>query len=186
MTATIVRLRPAHDAQALARIYAAPHQHAKWDDHKIRVAVTAQFAHSLVGHVETAADLSCGDATIINALDVDTRYLGDFAPGYPIVGPIDDTIEQIPVVDLFVSCETLEHLDDPAVTLKRIRGKARALVLSTPVDAFQDTNPEHYWAWSREGVEGLLTEAGFTSHVYTAIDFRPAGAEYCFGVWYCR
>lgn len=179
-----VRLRPVHDPDTLARIYATPHNHSRWEDHKVRVALTAQFAHLMAGSVNTAADLSCGDGTIINALRVGTRYLGDFAPGYPITGPIDDTIDQIPIVDLFVCCETLEHVDDPGLTLKKIRAKTRALVLSTPVDAWQDTNPEHYWAWSREGVEELLTAAGFTSHVYTAIDFRPAGAEYCFGVWY--
>lgn len=181
-----IRLRPAHDDEALARIYAAPHQHTKWDDHKVRVAVTAQFAHRMAGRVDSAADLSCGDGTIINALAADTRYLGDFAPGYPIVGPIDDTIDQIPVVDLFVCCETLEHLDVPDLTLKKIRAKARALVLSTPVDAFNDRNEEHYWAWSREAVEAMLAAAGFIVVVYAAIDFRPSGGEYQFGVWYCR
>jgi hypothetical protein len=181
-----VRLRPAHDTQTLADIYATPHDHSRWGDHKVRVAITAQLAHLLAGRVGSAADLSCGDATILKALNVGTRYLGDFAPGYPITGPIDDTVNQIPTVDLFVCCETLEHLDDPDATLKKIRAKTRALVLSTPVDAFQDTNPEHYWGWSREGVEAMLTASGFQVEVYTAIDFRPAGAEYQFGVWYCR
>jgi hypothetical protein len=181
-----VRLRPVHDSETLARIYASPHDHSKWSDHKVRVAITAQFAHLLAGRVGSGADLSCGDGTILKALNVGTRYLGDFAPGYPITGAIDDTIEQIPVVDLFVCCETLEHLDDPDATLKKIRTKTRTLVLSTPVDAFEDTNLEHYWAWSRAGVETMLAAAGFQVDVYTAIDFRPAGAEYQFGVWFCR
>lgn len=181
-----VRLRPAYTDSELAGIYATPHQHSRWADHRVRVALTAQFTHLIAGPVASAADLSCGDGTILKALNVGTKYFGDYAPGYPITGPLDGTIDQIPVVDLFVCCETLEHLDDPPLTLKKIRAKSRALVLSTPVDAFRDTNPEHYWAWSREGVEELLTAAGFTSQVYTAIDFRPAGAEYCFGVWFCR
>lgn len=181
-----LRLRPAHDADVLARIYAKPHDHTKWLDHKVRVATTAQFTHSLTGRVDSGADLSCGDGTILSSLDVGTRYFGDFAPGYPLTGPVDETIEQIPNVDLFVSCETLEHLDDPDATLKLIRGKTKTLTLSTPVDAFQDTNLEHYWAWSREGVEAMLTDAGFTVVAYASIDFRPAGGEYQFGVWYCR
>jgi hypothetical protein len=180
------RLRPAHSAQALAGIYATPHQHAKWADHKVRVAVTAQFAHALVGKVAKGADLSCGDGTILSSMDVGERFFGDFAPGYPLTGPVDDTIEQIPHVDLFVSTETIEHLDDPDQTLKLIRGKASTLILSTPVDAFQDTNPEHYWAWSRAGVETMLTDAGFTVVAYCEVDFRPSGGEYSFGVWYCR
>lgn len=181
-----LRLRPPHDPETLARIYAKPHQHSAWLDHKVRVAVTAQMAHQLAGHVDSGADLSCGDGTILSSLDVGTRYFGDFAPGYPITGPLDDTLDQIPHVDLFVCSETIEHLDDPGGTLKRIRDKTSTLLLSTPVDAFQDTNVEHYWAFSREGVEQMLTDAGFTVAVYAALDFRPGGAEYQFGVWYCR
>lgn len=181
-----VRLRPAHDADILAKIYAKPHQHAAWRDHKVRVAVTAQFAHALAGSVDRGADLSCGDGTILSSLDVTDRYFGDFAPGYPLTGPINETIERIPVVDLFVCCETLEHLDDPDETLSRIRGKAKALVLSTPVDAFGDTNEQHYWAWSRKGVEAMLTAAGFTVVVYNELDIRPAQGEYAYGIWYCR
>lgn len=181
-----LRLRPAYGPGTLARIYAKPHQHAAWLDHKVRVAVTAQFAHALAGKVETGADLSCGDGTILSSLDVSKRFFGDFAPGYPHTGPIDDTIEQIPHVDLFICCETIEHLDDPDFTLKLIRGKAKTLVLSTPVDAFDDTNEQHYWAWSRGGVEDMLTTAGFTVVVYNELDFRPARGEYAYGVWYCR
>lgn len=183
---SVVRLRPAHTPEELARIYATPHDHTKWLDHKVRVAVTAQFAHALAGHVDSAADLSCGDGTILSSLDVGTRHFGDFAPGYPITGPIDDTIDQIPVVDLFICCETLEHLDEPAEALARIRDKTKTLILSTPVDAFADTNPEHYWAYSREGVEDLLSAARFQVLAYTAVDCRPGGGEYMFGVWYCR
>jgi hypothetical protein len=186
MTVSRLRLRPAHDATALARIYATPHDHTKWLDHKVRVAVTAQFAHALAGGARSAADLSCGDGTILSSLKVDTRYFGDFAPGYPITGAIDDTIDQIPVVDLFINCETLEHLDDPDKTLSLIRGKAKTLVLSTPVDAFRDINPEHYWAWSRDGIEDMLSTAGFQVLAYLAVDCRPGGGEYQFGVWYCR
>src|SRR5688572_15420527 len=173
-----LRLRPAHDAADLARIYAKPHRHSEWHDHRVRVAVTAQFTHMLSGSVGRAADLSCGDGTILTALRADTKYFGDFAPGYPLIGAIDDTIHQIPGVDLFVSFETLEHVDDPYAPRRLIRAKAKTLVLSTPVDSFQDTNIEHYWAWSRDGVEKMLAAAGFTVETYAALDFRPSGCEY--------
>lgn len=181
-----IRLRPAHNPDTLARIYATPHNHTPWADHRIRVAVTAQFAHAVSGRIRTAADLSCGDGTILTALDAEEKHFGDFAPGWQLTGPIDDTIEHIPAVDLFLCCETLEHLDDPDLTLKRIRRKAKTLVLSTPVGAFGDTNVEHYWAWSRAGVEVMLTTAGFTVIVYNELDFRPAGGVYAYGIWWCR
>lgn len=181
-----LRLRQAHDDETLSRIYATPHDHTRWLDHKVRVAVTAEFTRALSGYVSTAADLSCGDGAILEAIEADMRYFGDYAPGYEFTGPIEATIDRIPPVSLFICCETLEHLDDPDTTLKAIRGKAHTLVLSTPVDAFRDTNVEHYWAWSREGVEAMLTDAGFTVVVYTELDFRPANGEYAFGIWWSR
>lgn len=181
-----VRLRPVHSPDELARIYARPHDHRRWTDHLVRVATTAQFVHALGGPMARAADLSCGDGAILGALDVGTRYLGDFASGHEFTGPIENTVEQIPPVDLFVCTETLEHLDDPDLVLKKVRSKTRALALSTPVDAWEDRNPEHYWAWSRGGVEAMLAEAGFAVHAYMELDFRPAGGEYAYGVWIAR
>lgn len=181
-----IRLRPAHSQEELARIYAQPHNHTKWMDHKVRVAVTATFAQSLLGHVRSVADLSCGDGAVLHSLTADRKFFGDFASGYPLTGPVDVTIDHIPTVDVFVCCETLEHLDDPDATLRRIRAKSKTLVLSTPVDAFADTNLEHYWAWSRAGVEHMLAEAGFIVVTYAALDFRPSGCDYQFGIWLAR
>jgi hypothetical protein len=182
-----IRLRAAYDTTALDRIYAAPHLHTKWLDHIVRVQVTAALTRSLSGHVPSAADLSCGDGAILRAVDADERYFGDYAPGYPYRGPLDQTINQMPDVQLYICCETVEHLDDPDTTLKAIRAKTSNLVVSTPVDAWEDArNPEHYWAWDREAVEDMLTAAGFTVVVYNELDLRPANGEYAFGIWWCR
>lgn len=181
-----VRLRPAHDPAALAEIYAKPHDHTLWLDHKVRVAVTAAFIRSLSGKVQRAADLSCGDGAILYAIDAAERILGDYAPGYPYTGPVEETIGRIPPVNLYVCCETLEHLDDPDLVLKAIRQKTQTLVVSTPVGAFADANKEHYWAWDREAVEQMLADAGFTVVVYNELDLRPANGDYAFGLWWCR
>lgn len=181
-----VRLRGPHGEAELASLYAVPHDHTQWVDHQVRVAVTIEFTRRLSGRVARAADLSCGDGAILHAIDAGERYFGDYAPGYAYTGPIEQTIGQIPPVDLFVCCETLEHLDDPEMVLKHVCGKTRRLVTSTPVDAFTDTNQEHYWAWSRAAVEAMLRDAGFDPAVYCELDFRACGGEYAFGVWWCR
>jgi hypothetical protein len=181
-----VRLRDAYSPEKLAEIYAAPHNHSKWHDHQVRVAVTIQIAHALSGAVESGADLSCGDATILNALHVQRRHLGDFAPGHEYTGPLEQTLELIPRVDLYICTETLEHVDDPELVLRAIRSKARDLVLSTPVDNWGDRNPEHYWSWSRSDVEELLISVGFQIALYNELDLRPGGGEYAFGIWGCR
>lgn len=181
-----VRLRPAHSRERLAEIYAAPHEHRQWEDHRVRVATTAAFARSVAGEVRRAADLSCGDGTILRAVLADEHLFGDFAPGYPLTGPIEETIHQVGPVDVFVCCETLEHLDDPDAVLRAIRDKTRGLVLSTPVGAWGDDNPEHYWAWSQAGVEAMLAAAGFRTVAYGSLDFRPAGGPYNFGLWWAQ
>jgi hypothetical protein len=183
---TRVRLRPAHSPQTLAEIYREPHDHTRWHDHIIRVNATIELAQDLAGGpLRAVADLSCGSAAVAKALTAEEYHLGDLAPGYGYHGPLEVTAEELPKVDLFVCTETLEHLDDPDAVLRQIREKSGKLVLSTPVDAWQDNNPEHYWAWSRDDVEAMLSGAGWSVELYKELDFRPGGLTYCFGIWGC-
>lgn len=176
------RLRPAWTPAELADMYPTPHDHHRWADHEIRVDATIAAGLKLAGPgVGSAADLSCGNGAILRALPAATKLFGDFAAGYEYTGPIERTIDQIPDVDLFVCCETLEHLDDPDSALKAIAGKARLLLLSTPVDAWGDGNLEHYWAWDREAVEAMLTAAGFG-----VLDYTSVHPSYHFGIWSCE
>lgn len=182
---TRLRLRPAHSPDELARLYATPHNHRHFADHLARVEATIEAGQALAaGGVDRAADLSCGSGAILDALPAAEKFYGDFAPGYQFTGPLEQTLHEVPDVDLYVCCETLEHLDDPAAALNLMRGKTDRLLLSTPVDAWDDhNNPEHYWAWDRDGVEELLTGAGFEAVSYVAADLRAGGYQYCFGIW---
>lgn len=179
------RVRPAWTDQELANIYATPHDHNLWGrGHGERVQATIALAKTIPSL--SVADLSCGNAAIVNALDVPEKLLGDYAPGYQLRGPIDATIHEIPVVDLFICCETIEHLDDPDTTIGLVRGKTRNLVLSTPIDAWDDGTPEHYWAWDRAEVEAMLDRAGFTVAAFTSVDSRPYGEPYLYGIWHAN
>jgi hypothetical protein len=181
------RLRPAHTPERLAEIYATPHDHRRFPDHILRVDATIALAQWLAGSgVRRAADLSCGNGAVLAAVPAKARIFGDFAPGYEMTGPLEETLPQLDPVDLYVCAETLEHLDDPDKVLALIRAKTNAFVLSTPVEAWDDDNEEHYWAWSREDVEAMLAAAGFDVGVYSSVDFRPLGLPYCFGIWGCR
>jgi hypothetical protein len=182
------RLRPAYSPEGLAALYPVPHDHTQWPDHRLRVAVTAALAASMAeGGVGSAADLSCGDGAVLKAVPAQVKVFGDLAAGHDLVGPIEETIELIPRVDLLVCTETLEHLDDPDAVLTAVRRKAAALVLSTPVGAWQDASPGHYWAWSRAGVEEMLEAAGFAVESYVGLDLTMRGHyHYEFGVWGCR
>jgi hypothetical protein len=178
------RLRPAYTPEQLAEIYSTPHQHAGWEDHRLRVQMTIAFA-SWFKDVNSIADLSAGDAVIINAIPATTRYIGDFAPGYEFTGAIDETIDLIPKVDLFICSETIEHLDDPEKTLAKIRAKTKALIVTTPDSEANDGNPQHYWGWDSLGVRGLLEGAGFKPVIFNTLQFENPNLIYDYQFWGC-
>lgn len=180
----ITRLRPNWSDDELARIYATPHEHHHWEDHVIRVLKTLEIAKTIDG-VKSAADLSAGDAFIINGLELDETYIGDFAPKYEFTGAIEQTIEQIPNVDLFICSETLEHVDNPVEVLKQIRTKTKHLLLSTPHAKFDDVNLEHYWAWDKDGIGELLAQAGFEPIQFHLLELAN-DYYYDYQIWVCK
>ena len=157
------RLRPAYSFAELQNLYAGPY-HTGLAAQRLRIETTTAVAKWMSWGIRSVADLSCGANEIVSALDVHQKYVGDFAPGYVIQGPIEETIDQIPQVDLFILSETLEHLDYPDELLRKLRGKASRLLLTTPIDEgrhAESFNPEHYWGWDQEAIEVMLQEAGF-------------------------
>jgi hypothetical protein len=179
------RLRPAHSPEALEALYAAPYDHRRWIDHVRRAVATVAFCRRLLsGNVpDVAADLSCGDGVILDGIHAHRKIYGDLVSSHPldVVGPIETTIRVIDTVDLFVNTETLEHLDDPDSVLMAIGEKTNTLLLSTPVNAWDDaSNTEHYWAWDNEAVDAMITAAGFQIVQYTELPLW-----YQFGVWGC-
>lgn len=176
------RLREAYTPEQLAAIYAEPHDHTRWPDHRLRVQMTIALAGAI--DAGAVADLSCGDGVVAATIATGRLVLGDFAPGYPICGSIETTIHEIDPVDTFVCSETIEHLDDPGKVLAAARTKARHLVLTTPIEAWRDDNPEHYWAWDREGVEDLAMRAGWRPEVFASLDCRSmVEGGYLTGLW---
>jgi hypothetical protein len=183
----IKRLRPKYTDQQLKQIYAKPHDSKQWLDHWIRVAQTREMVKWVCefDYIKKAADLSCGNANIANATDPSINwYLGDYAPGYEFTGPIEETIHQISNIDLFVLSETLEHLDDPGKVLWEIRQKTRYIVLSTPDNAGDDPNPEHYWSWDTDDIKSMLIDVGFEPFVLNKLQL--VDYLYDYQIWGAR
>ncbi len=184
----IKRLRPKHSQEFLDKLYPEPHDHGLYGrGHGLRVEITQTIAKDMAREVQATvvADLSCGNAAIAKYLDLPT-ILGDYAEGYEHTGPLENTIKEIPHVSLFICSETLEHLDDPVTALQHMREKAEGLILTTPINAWEDTNKEHYWAWDRGGVEELLTKAGWESNVFVMLDSTVFNETYTYGIWGCK
>ena len=180
----LTRLRPKHSDVILKQLYAEPHDHRKYGKgHGERVNSMITLAAKFEPY-NTAADLSCGNSYVMDQIDIGKRIRGDFAPGYKYTGPIEETIKEIELVDLFILGETLEHLDTPITVLKSIRDKTKYLLMSTPYDNWDDSCKEHYWAWDWSDVKSMLDIANFTTlHAFETIDSRVYGESYCYGIW---
>ena len=179
-----VRLREKYTDQELSAIYDNKHEHTQWNDHRLRVLSTIALAKWILDEVKSVADLSAGDASVINALDVETKYIGDYVPGYEFTGALEQTLDLIPDVDLYICTETIEHLDDPDDVLRRIRAKSKMLILSTPIGEISTNNPEHYWGWSDRDIEEMLRDAGWKPRVKQNLFFQGI-YDYDFQTWLC-
>lgn len=161
------RLRETPTDAEFAELYPHPHDHLAWGaGHSLRVDATIALGRWFAEQIDAQSigDLSTGNGSIpfgIGSPFDRAMHLGDFAPGWDVTGPIEETIRQIPPVDLFVCSETIEHLDDPDSVLAEIRGKCRGLLLSTPIGETGNGNPEHVWGWDQEAVGLMLADAGF-------------------------
>lgn len=186
----VQRVRPRWSDEELRTIYATPHDHRIYGmGHHLRVETTITLGKAFAydRSWESIADLSCGNGVIASAISEGrTPILGDFAPGYPITGPLEETLPRLDNVDCYVLSETLEHLDKPLDVLRLIRSKSLALVLSTPLEAWDDSNGEHYWAWDREGVEAHLEDTGWNPTAFASLDSRVFGEPYLYGMWVCE
>jgi hypothetical protein len=178
------RLRPVYTDDELQGIYSKPHKHTQFQDHILRVKKSIELLKEYSSY-NSIADLSAGDATIINSLDAKEKHYGDYAPGYELTGHIDDTIKNIPNVDLFICSETLEHLDDPDITLQAIRAKTKYLFISTPKGEDNNNNVEHYWGWDDQGVKEMLVNAGFDPVVYFLLELKKE-YYYDYQMWICK
>jgi hypothetical protein len=109
--------------------------------------------------------------------------LGDYADyGYQFTGPLDETLPKLDPVELYISTNTLEHLNDPDSHLKALREKCIKLLLSVPIDE-QDAGGQHLWFWTRDGVEDMIKAAEFEVQAYCELDENPVWEHFKFGIW---
>lgn len=177
------RVRPPLSDQELADLY----EGNDWSlfVQEERDTATVELGCTLApSEVTSIADLSAGGAQITPMIAKHygvTPVLGDFGKRYryPITGRIEETIETINPVDLFVCSETIEHLEDPDPVLVQIREKTKWLLLTTPVwEEPYLVSHGHLWTWRAEDVDEMLFASGFTLW-----EFRPVSL---FGLWLAR
>lgn len=180
------QLRPFWSDEEAAKFYAHQFRSDDRSAHVERVDNTVQMA---VAHIESTkigsptniADMAAGDGEIARRIgevygaDV---LLGDITPGYPIVGPIEETLRHLQPsdTDLIVLTEILEHVKDPDLVLRWARRRGRKLLVSTPVGESDDKNWEHYWGWDVEDIRVMLEGARW--RIKAQWNFTPESDSY--------
>lgn len=180
--------------------YDTPYDHTRWEEHRRRIEWTSRellrFVNRTWGEMLeiTAGDLTCGDATIMRNLVAERvgavhTTVGDIVHNpniaYDVVGPIEQTVTDAGPRDgwdVFICTETLEHLDDPDTVLRLLRERCRSLLVTTPLNEWDDGNWEHVWGWDFQGVNEMLQDAGFHIAKYAQL----ACDYYTYGLWGCR
>jgi SAM-dependent methyltransferase len=113
-------------------------------------------------------DYGCADRPYVDFLPYGVNYVGVDLPGNPKadleLGP-DGTIP-LPSgsVDLVMSTQVLEHVEDPRAYLAecaRVLRPGGKLLLSTHGLMYYHPDPEDYWRWTCAGLRRLLEDQGF-------------------------
>jgi hypothetical protein len=189
------RVRPQWSDEQLAQIYAgAFDQRALGWGGDARVVTSGVIGKLLLldRPSPTVVDLAAGNGVIADDIASSTggeSILGDYAPGFTHHGPVEETIRAVSG-DLFVCCETLEHLWDPDLVLGLARERFSFLVASVPLweRAEQERNGEHYWAFDREGAEKMFADTGWSPVFFAEVPAYPVGGDgghYTCGIWGC-
>lgn len=90
--------------------------------------------------------------------------------------PVDDA-----TVDLVLSTQVLEHVDDPGLYLSectRVLRPGGSLVLTTHGIMYLHRDPQDYWRWTCDGLEKVVREAGLeVTRSVGVLGLVPAGLQ---------
>jgi SAM-dependent methyltransferase len=127
-------------------------------------------------------DYGCGDMPYkplfeavvkeYRGLDIAENDLADVHIGIDGTIPIENNS-----VDLVLSTQVLEHVENPAEYLSesfRILKNGGALILSTHGYWIYHPTPADYWRWTSSGLRKIIEKAGFEIDYFKGIVSRPS------------
>jgi SAM-dependent methyltransferase len=139
-----------------------------YHNRRMRELIRALVSQSGIHGGAKVLDYGCADAPYRSELPEGVSYVGT-----DIAGNTDADVTlardgSIPIedatIDLVLSTQVLEHVDDPALYLSecfRVLKPGGSLVLSTHGIIYYHPDPEDHWRWTRTGLTKILESAGF-------------------------
>lgn len=139
-----------------------------YHNRRLRELLRALVAQSGITAGAKVLDYGCADAPYRSELPEGTSYIGADIAGNPVADITLADDGSIPLedasVDLVLSTQVLEHVNDPALYLSesfRVLRPGGSLVLSTHGIMYYHPDPGDHWRWTRTGLEKIVEAAGF-------------------------
>ena len=142
----------------------APFAYVAW---RLRRLVAELVAGAGPGRDAVILDYGCDDAPYRHLLPRAATYLAADLSGNPKAEveispdgtlPVDDGS-----IDLVLSTQVLEHVEDPGLYLSecfRVLRPLGSLVLTTHGTMYIHRDPQDYWRWTCDGLEKIVGDAG--------------------------
>jgi len=160
----------------------SPFAYVAW---QLRRCVRDLLVTADLGPAPTVLDYGADDAPYRRHLPRRTSYLAADLAGNPRADVEIRADGTLPVaddtVDLVLSTQVLEHVEDPALYLSectRVLRPGGSLVLTTHGIMHLHRDPEDYWRWTCDGLEKVVADAGLeVRRSVGVLGLVPAGLQ---------
>lgn len=149
---------------------------------ELHETVASGVAAARIPRGGTVLDFGCAASPYRSIFDQSVTYLGADLPGNSAADVELARDGSVPLpdasIDLVLSTQVLEHVEDPARYLRETRRLLRSggsLMLTTHGMMYYHPDPEDYWRWTSAGLVRLVEEAGLrVDHVAGIVGLIPA------------
>lgn len=143
----------------------SPYAYVAW---RLRQCISALVTGAEIGPDGRVLDFGCDTKPYRDLFSERTEYLGVDLPGNPHADLLLGPDGRVPVddgsIELVLSTQVLEHVDDPARYLQesmRVLAPGGCMVLTTHGIMHLHRDPQDYWRWTSDGLEKIVRDEGF-------------------------
>jgi SAM-dependent methyltransferase len=170
--------RPRTAAARGERLQPSPSSRTFYALSALRQELEHSIARFVAGHrFQTLVDFGCGNMPYRPLFGPHlSQYLGCDLEGNELADVIMPVADRLPLadqsVDIVLSTQVLEHVEDPLLYLReacRVIRPGGLLILSTHGVWRYHPDPVDYWRWTSAGLKRLVENTGFTVESFKGV-----------------